>query len=127
MKAKFWFSYLALVLLLSAIAYVAISEETDVPLTLSDEDMAVLRGTGADEKCILSSSPGCTTNTSCSSPTYRKTYGYNFNDCQDYTDSTCSWRGPHDAQTLCVTVPYDSGCNNYGQPVANTSSDCVSH
>jgi len=126
MKTKFWSYYLAFVLFLCGMAYVAISDDTDMPLALSDSEMAELRGTGSDERCIRSSEPGCD-NTSCQPPDYKATYGYRYNECQSYNGWTCSYRGPHSAQTLCRTVPYDSGCQNAGEPEDDTSSDCVSH
>ena len=43
MNAKFWVIYLVLVIFLSGMAYIAISEDTDVPLALSDDDMEKLQ------------------------------------------------------------------------------------
>lgn len=68
MQHKFWFSYLAFVLLLSGVAYVAISDDTDVPLALSDSEMAVLQATGINEDC-KSHIPGCS-NSTCDSSYY---------------------------------------------------------
>ena len=44
MKTKFWVIYLLVVTLLSGVAYIAISDDSDLPLTLSESEMAALQG-----------------------------------------------------------------------------------
>ena len=51
MKTQFWACYIALVLLLSGLAYIAISDASHVPLVLSDSEMAELRGAASDQRC----------------------------------------------------------------------------
>ena len=59
MKTKFWVIYLVVVTLLSGVAYVAISEDTDVPLALSDADMEKLRATAIPNSECLRNRPAC--------------------------------------------------------------------
>ena len=121
MKHKFWISYLTLVLLLSAVAYVAISDETDVPLALSDSEMAELRGTGYNERCVLDAADGCT-DLSCEDAPYGLArYSRKINACRSYNGWSCNSRG---TQVSCRIVYYDSGCSNYQKPFNQTVADC---
>lgn len=108
MKPKFWFYYLTLVLLFSGLAYVAISDVSDVPLALSDSDMAALQGTageGANRRCMNHQS-GCTT-IPCKSGV--ATFGYPYRECFNWTGYYCNQTG--NMQTICETIYYeDSKC-----------------
>ena len=138
MKNKFWVYYLAFVSLLTGIGYFAIANVSNVPLTLSDSEMAFLRGTvGSDERCIRSSRLGCE-NSDCNQPPIgQATYGSEFNECQSWNGWYCDYRGPMDAQVLCRIVYYTANCDGYhweenenGEYVVKirneTTSDCSS-
>ena len=121
MNRKFWFSYLAFVLLLSGVAYVAISDETDMPLVLTDSEMAELRGTGYNERCILNATDGCSSFSCEDAPYGMAQYSHKINACRSYSGYHCSSRG---TQTYCTIVYYDSSCSNYQKPYKQTTSDC---
>ncbi len=125
MQHKFWFSYLALVLLLSGLAYVAISDDTDVPLALSDSEMAVLHATGTNEKC-WDFRPGC--NTSSCDPTYydgRKRRALNIRKCYTKTGYICRSAGLSNAQESCVVTLYTNHCQDKGRTYRERTYDCV--
>ena len=126
MKPKFWFSYLALVLLLSGVAYFAISDDTDVPLALSDAEMSLLQGTGADQKCV--SEAGCS-NTPCDTENYygRTSYSIPHKHCRNYNGWNCSWRGEPDAQQSCRVAIYKNYCHDYVRTDYDELPHCVSH
>lgn len=114
MKYKFWVIYLAIVFLFTGIGYFAISNVSDIPMALSDSEMAVLRGTvGSDRKCVLSAEPGCTNGECEDTPTGLATYGYRYNDCVPYTGWYCNYWGPNDAQIMCRSVYYLPDCSDY--------------
>jgi len=112
MKTKFWIHYLAFVLLLTGVGYFAIANISDVPLALSESEMASLRGTvGENSKCIRSSERGCA-NTECQDdPEGQVTYGYRYNDCQWKNGWYCNYWGPHDAQVICRIAFYHPDCS----------------
>ena len=126
MKHKFWVSYLALVLLLSGLTYVAISDDTDVPLALSDTEMSLLQGTGSDQKCV--SQKGCT-NTPCDPENRygRSSYGIPHKDCRNYNGWSCSRRGNPDEQKSCRVSVKKDFCKTYVKTVYNELEDCVTH
>lgn len=126
MKHKFWFSYLAVVFLLSGLAYVAISEDTDVPLALSDTEMSILQGMGSDQKCVSQS--GCSY-TPCDTSNYygRTSYSISHKDCRNYNGWNCSRRGGPNAQKSCRIAVYRNYCQDYVYTTYNTLEDCVSH
>ena len=110
MQHKFWFFYLALVLLLSGVAYVAISDDTNVPLALSDSEMAVLQATGVDEKCEPHR-PGCV-KTACD-PTYLEGIElkpFYLKRCVSNTGYTCTYGGARKRDS-CLTIVYTNYCN----------------
>ena len=110
MKHKFWFSYLALVLLLSGLAYVAISDDTDVPLALSDSEMAVLQATGWNEKC-MDWMPGCE-NISCDPANFFgiSQEALSIRKCVSKPNHTCSQAGQVGDQESCVITIYLDHC-----------------
>ncbi len=110
MQYKFWFFYLAFVLLLSGVAYVAISDDTDVPLALSDSEMAVLQATGLDEKC-MDWMPGCE-NTSCDPANFFGTsqQALSIRKCVSNPGHTCYQAGQVGDQESCVITIYLDHC-----------------
>lgn len=117
MKYKFWTIYIAIVTLFAGIGYFALADVSDIPLALSESDMATLRGAvGSDERCIIKSEPGCTDSNCHTTPRTLATYGYYFNDCQSYSRWYCNYWGPSTgskAQTMCRTVYYNQDCSDY--------------
>lgn len=127
MKHKFWFAYLALILLLSGLAYVAISDDADVPLALSDSEMAVLHATGINEKC-WDFRPGCN-NTSCD-PTYE--YGsererIHIRACYEKKNHICSMAGQSTDQPSCKVTVYTDYCQKKGRIYRERTYSCYSH
>ena len=112
MQKKFWFFYLAFVLLLSGVAYVAISDDTNVPLALSDSEMAVLQATGADEEC-KDWMPGCNT-TSCNPSTYSGTARSSLwiDKCMHAPGETCSQAGQWNDQRACRVEEWENHCRD---------------
>lgn len=128
MKSKFWVYYFTLVLLLSGLAYVATSNVSDVPFALSDSEMAVLRATGSDQKCVRQSEPGCD-DSKCQEddpPLGSETFGQKYNDCQWANGWKCKFWGPDDAQILCRILVYSNNCSTYEHTEFDTSADCHS-
>ena len=115
MQHKFWFFYLALVLLLSGVAYVAISDDTNVPLALSDSEMAVLQATGQDEDC-RPHRPGCPRIT-CDPTSYfgRNQKPFYLKRCvSGYPGHNCTQGGTR-KKDACLTDYYVNFCNTkYG-------------
>jgi hypothetical protein len=124
MQHKFWFFYLAFVLLLSGVAYVAISDDTDVPLALSDSEMAVLQATGQDEKC-KSHRPGCD-RTTCDTTYYLgiSTKPFYKKRCvSDYPGYNCTYGGTR-KRDACLTTVYTDYCNNKFLTSRYTELEC---
>lgn len=111
MQHKFWFFYLAFVLLLSGVAYVAISDDTNVPLALSDSEMAVLQATGVDEDC-MDWMPGCK-NTTCDPANFIGTTetALSIRKCVYWPGETCSQAGQPDDEDACEVEQYVDHCN----------------
>ena len=109
---KFWVYYLTLIFLLTGVGYFAIANVSDVPLALSDSEMALLQGTAANYKCVDNATFGCT-NSSCVPNTDGiASYGEWYNDCIATNGSRCSFRGQA-TQTLCRRAQYSIDCEEF--------------
>lgn len=124
MKHKFWVYYLTLVLLFSGLAYVAISDDADVPLALSDSEMSVLRGTLANYRCVDNASNGCANSTCQQDPFGEATYGQSYNDCRSPADTDCNFKGPADAQPTCRRVIYENNCTQQIGIIVDRIQNC---
>ena len=124
MKHKFWVYYLTLVLLFSGLAYVAISDDADVPLALSDSEMSVLRGTLANYRCVDDASNGCA-NTSCQQDPFGEiTTGEDYNDCRHANNSKCVFRGPNNAQVTCRREIRENNCTQFVRIEVDRIQNC---
>ena len=127
MKNKFWVYYLTLVLFLSGLTYVAISDVSDVPLALSDSEMAALHAAGiTNQRCMRANEPGCDNSACDEEPTGIATYGQRYNDCEWYNGWKCNWWGPDDAQVLCRNAIYSDDCSKFDRIELDTSANCNS-
>ena len=124
MKHKFWVYYLTLVLLFSGLAYVAISDDADVPLALSDSEMSVLRGTLANYRCVDNATFGCADSDCDQDPFGIQTRGQWYNDCRHYPDYNCNFRGPANAQITCRKLVYINNCSQFSHPDHDTIQNC---
>ena len=156
MKNQFWACSLALVLLLSGVAYIALAAASPVHsdsemvvlsdsemaelsgtaaspvhsdsemVVLSDSEMAELSGTAYDQRCGTKNGRGCSNSTCRQTPFGIATYGVRFNDCYWSAGWECTWRGPHDAQVYCRNAKYTNNCASYSHTDNDTTSDCAS-
>lgn len=116
------------VTLLSGVAYVAISEDTDVPLALSEADMEKLRATGIPNAKCLGNRPACnnTTSNSCQENPYGYTYRKlleSYEKCvTNYTNYVCN---QHSAvQEHCEFEVYNDTCTAVTFAGKLTEKDC---
>lgn len=126
MKTQFWACYIALVLLLSGLVYIALSDASHVPLVLSDSEMAELRGAASDQRCGTQNGRGCSDSTCRQTPFGKATYGVRFDDCYWAAGWECKWWGDHKAQVMCRNAIYKNNCGTYVKTVNDTTSDCYS-
>ncbi len=127
MKHKFWFSYLALVLLLSGLAYVAISDDADVPLALSDSEMTLLQATGVDERC-RDNMIGCN-NTTCDPAFFFGTAKERrlLRKCMSATNWICNSAGFWNDQDKCEVTYYVNHCQTEIGPAMEHAHNCTSN
>ena len=131
MKTQFWACCLALVLLLSGLAYIALTDAAPVHsdsemVVLSDSEMAELSGTASDQRCGTQNGQGCSNSTCRQTPFGKATYGVRFDDCYWATGWECKWWGDHKAQVICRNAIYKNNCRTYVKTVNDTTSDCYS-
>ena len=131
MKTQFWACYLALVLLLSGLAYIALTDAAPVHsdsemVVLSDSEMAELSGTAYDQRCGTQNGRGCSDSTCRQAPFGIATYGVWFDDCYWSSGWECNWWGDHTAQVICRNAMYTNNCGSYSHTENDTTSDCYS-
>lgn len=116
MKSRFWLIYGVISGLLLIACYIATANLSRFPFTLSDEEMAAIRGswhTLNDYDCILVG--GCPTEF-CepnSSHNYDQTGNDNYDECRSFSGKKCREEDTPYSSWYCKYLTYnDNNCSN---------------